>query len=76
MDVAMAKRLFTHYERSLIIPTPVMSEAVMRENIEEFNQIFGFRTEVREGTLGILDRTWEAAKNDFLGKDTLVSKTT
>ena len=62
MDVAMAKRLFARYERSLIIPTPIMSEEKMRENIEEFNQMFGFRTEIREGTLGILEKTWKTAK--------------
>ena len=58
-------RLFARYERSLIIPTPVTSEEEMRENIREFNEIFGFRNEVRKGTPGVLDRTWEAAKKSL-----------
>ncbi|MBL7212706.1 MAG: DUF1638 domain-containing protein, partial [Desulfobacteraceae bacterium] len=62
VSVDMAKRLFEHYERSLLIPTPVMAKEEMRENIEEFNQLFGFRTEVRQGTMDILDKTWQSAK--------------
>jgi hypothetical protein len=62
VDVEVAKRIFGSYERSLIIPNPVASEKEMRENIEEFNRLFGFRTEVKRGTLDILNQTWKAAK--------------
>jgi hypothetical protein len=66
VSVDMAKRLFEHYERSLLIPTPVMAKEEMRKNIEEFNQLFGLRTEVRQGTLNILDKTWKSAKGYFV----------
>jgi len=62
LDPQMAKRIFSGYKRSLLVPTPVCSEETMRRNIEEFNRILGFRTEVRNGTLDILYRTWESAK--------------
>jgi hypothetical protein len=58
----MAKMVFAHYERSLLVTTPVLAEEAMRQNITEFNQLFGFRTDVRAGTLDILQRTWDAAK--------------
>ncbi len=67
--VEFARRIFgmANYERSLLIPNPVLSENEMRENIKEFNQLFGFRTEVRQGTLDILDNTWKSAKEYLLG---------
>jgi hypothetical protein len=34
----------------------------MRRNSGPFNERFGFRTEVREGTLGLLKKTWDSAK--------------
>ena len=61
-DEKMAKRVFGAYRRSLLIPTPVLSEERMRENTEEFNRLFGFRVEVRPGVLGILHESWEKAK--------------
>lgn len=60
--------VFANYERSLLVTNAVLSEERMRQNIEEFNGLFGFRTEVREGTLNILQSTWEAAKASILGK--------
>ena len=66
VSVDMAKRLFEHYERSLLIPTPVMSKGEMRKNVEEFNNLFEFRCEAREGTMNLLYETWENAKA-FLG---------
>ena len=65
-EPSMLKRIFNGYKRSLLIPTPVLSEAEMSNNIEEFNDFFNFRTEVREGTLTILQRTWESAKQALL----------
>jgi hypothetical protein len=62
LDPKMAKRIFSGYKRSLLIPTGISSEEVMRENIEEFNALFGFRTEVRDGTMDILRNAWESAK--------------
>ena len=62
LSVDMAKRLFQHYERSLLISTPIMSEDKMSQNVKEFNKLFGFREEAREGTLSILNDTWSKAK--------------
>ena len=62
-SVDMAKRLFKHYERSLLISTPIMSKDRMSQNIREFNCLFGLREEKREGTLGMLDNAWKKAKN-------------
>jgi len=62
MDPKIAKRIFSDYKRSLLLPNPVLSEEKMKENIEEFNFMFGLRTEVREGSLDILDKTWKNAK--------------
>ena len=65
LSVDMAKRLFKHYERSLLISTPIMPEDEMSRNAKEFNKLFGFREEAREGTLRILNDTWRKAK-EFL----------
>jgi len=62
MDTKMLKRVFSDYKRSLILPTVVLSEDQMRRNIEEFNSMFDFRTEVQEGSLDMLFKTWDAAK--------------
>jgi len=42
-----------------------MSEDEMGRNVNAFNKLFGFRTEVREGTLGILNKTWNKAKESL-----------
>ncbi len=62
LSAEMAKRLFKHYERSLLIQTPIMCLAEMRRNIEAFNEMFGFRTDVCEGTHRILLKTWDSVK--------------
>jgi hypothetical protein len=56
------------YERSLLIPNPALSEEEMRQNIEEFNRLFDFRIEVRQGILHILNKTWESAKKYLPGE--------
>lgn len=63
-DVDFTRRIFAGagYERSLIVPTPALAEADMRENIEEFNCLFGLRTEIRQGTLSLLENAWKSAK--------------
>jgi hypothetical protein len=62
LSIDLAKRLFQHYERSLLISTPIMSEDKMSQNVREFNKLFGFRQEARKGTLSILNDTWTKAK--------------
>ncbi|MGD9081768.1 MAG: DUF1638 domain-containing protein, partial [Desulfobacterales bacterium] len=37
----MAKRLFKHYERSLLIQTPIMPLEEMKQNSTAFNELFG-----------------------------------
>ncbi len=61
-DLDMLKRLFKDYERSLVIPTPIMSEGEMKAHTEAFNKLFGLRSEVRQGTLKILHEAWHSAK--------------
>lgn len=70
LDVEFAKRLFgmSKYERSLLIPNPVLSVEEMEKNIEEFNELFGFRTEMRKGTMEILSETWVRAKAKVEGQ--------
>jgi hypothetical protein len=59
----LAKRLlFKHYERSLLISTPIMSLEEMKQNSNAFNEMFGLRTEVCKGSMEILKTTWHAAK--------------
>ena len=65
LSLEMAKRLLAHYERSLLVLTPLMPENEMRRNVEEFNKMFDLRVEARAGTLDILDRTWKAAKESL-----------
>ena len=61
-DLAMSKRLMANYERSLLLPTPVMSENEMTANIQEFNEMYGLRSEVRYGSLDILEQNWKRVK--------------
>jgi hypothetical protein len=65
----LARRLFTGsgYERSLLVTNGLLSEETMKENIEEFNRMFDFRTEVRPGTLDLLTQAWNSAKQSLLG---------
>jgi hypothetical protein len=64
-DVAFARRIFgmANYERSLMIPNSSLSAGEMQGNIEEFNELFGLRTELRQGSLDILRKTWKNAKH-------------
>ena len=68
LSVDMARRLFKNYERSLLVSTPIMSEETMKQNSNEFNSLFGFRQEIRQGTLQILMDSWTEAKT-FLKTD-------
>ena len=58
----MARRLFRHYERSLLISTPIMPLEEMQQNSKAFNALLGLRTEVCSGTLSMLQKTWDTAK--------------
>ena len=65
LSLEMAKRMLAHYERSLLLLTPLMPEDQMKQNVEEFNEMFDLRVEARPGTLDILDRAWRAAKESL-----------
>jgi hypothetical protein len=65
VSMDLARRMFEHYERTLLISNPVMSEQKMRQSIREFVDEFGFRIETCAGTMGILTRTWEEAKGSL-----------
>lgn len=69
-DVEFTRRIFgmSNYERSLLIPNPALPVKEMRQNIAEFNHLFGFRTELLQGSLDILDKTWESAKEYLQGE--------
>jgi Protein of unknown function (DUF1638) len=67
-DLAISKRLMANYERSLLMPTPVLSEQDLASGIEEFNEIYGLRTEVRAGTLDMLQKTWITTKKLVLAR--------
>ena len=59
---AITKRLMANYIRSLLLPTPVASEQELASGVEEFNTIYGLYSEVRPGTLDLLEQSWQAAK--------------
>jgi hypothetical protein len=65
--VAIMKRLMANYKRSLLLPTPVASEQELASGIEKFNEIYGLRTEVRPGTLDLLEQAWNSAKQSVHG---------
>jgi hypothetical protein len=62
MSLDLAKRMFRHYERTLLISNPIMTEDQMARHVEEFNEMFGFPSESCEGTLDIMTDAWRAAK--------------
>ena len=61
-DEPISKRIMAAYERSLLLTSPVLSQEEMAANIEQFNCAYGLRTEVRAGTLEILEKTWARGK--------------
>jgi hypothetical protein len=71
--VEITKRLMANYERTLLMPTPVASEQELASGVEEFNKIYGLRTEVRPGTLDLLEEAWISAKK-FVREVTLTAQ--
>ena len=65
VSIDLARRMFKHYERTLLISNPVMSDRKMRESVREFVDVFGFRIETCAGTIDILTRTWQEAKGSL-----------
>ena len=56
------KRVFDRYKRCLLVVTPVMSEEEMRTACQPFADLIGLRTESCCGSLDILEKTWQSAK--------------
>ena len=56
------KRLMENYERTLLMPTPVMEEGEMRQRTNEFNQRYNLKVEIRPGTLTLFENTWKEVK--------------
>lgn len=54
--------LMRDYKRSLILSTPVLGESEIRENIREFNERYDLKTDIRFGTLTLLENAWEEVK--------------
>jgi hypothetical protein len=65
-DIELSKRIMASYERTLLMPTPVLSEGELAEGVEEFNVLYGCRSEVREGTLAMLQESWGSAKKQVM----------
>ncbi len=58
----ISKRLMANYERVLVLSTSVMTSEEMTAHVTEFGELYSLRTEVRDGTLKILEHTWQNAK--------------
>lgn len=61
-NLDISKRLMANYERVLLLSTPVMTDREMEDQAQEFSELYALRTEVRDGTLALLESTWDAAK--------------
>ncbi|WP_022666810.1 DUF1638 domain-containing protein [Desulfospira joergensenii] len=57
------EKIMGSYQRSLLLPTPVMEEDELRENSREFNRTYRLRVESHPGTLELLERAWQTAKS-------------
>lgn len=60
-------RLMDGYRRSLLLTTPVLGEDELRRNTREFNERYGLETDVRSGTLKLLENAWAEAKRAATG---------
>ncbi len=67
-DPQKVKRMLARYERVLLISTPIMADDQMKAHIRELADMLGLRIEQRQGSLNILNDTWESAKKVFAGK--------
>jgi len=68
MSPEILEEMFKYYERSLMVTTPTMSLEEMKRNCDEFNEKFGFRTDICKGTLDILHEIWNQTKIFMLSK--------
>ncbi len=66
MSIKMAKRIFKHYKRTLLVTNSVMKEHQMETNIHEFNSLFQCYSDISQGSMDMLNDTWQAAKTQAL----------
>ena len=59
------KRMFSRYERSLLVLTPVMQKEEMCRSMAEFNSLLDLRSETCRGTLALLDTAWQAVRENL-----------
>jgi hypothetical protein len=56
------KKMLAHYERTLLVLTPVVPEDEMKQSADDFGRRFGLRVQERRGTLDMLNQAWQSAK--------------
>ncbi|MBU0475632.1 MAG: DUF1638 domain-containing protein [Bacteroidetes bacterium] len=71
-SIKAAKSMFKRYKRALLITNPTMPPEEMEYNIEEFIKLTGLNTEIRQGTIDILLRTWNSVKEYFMIKSDII----
>ena len=64
------QRLMGNYERTLLLPTTALAEDELRKNTKKFTEKYGLKTEIRPGTLALLENAWQAAKRAAGGQVT------
>lgn len=56
------KKIMGSYQRSLVLPTPVMGEDELRKNAKKFSEMYRLRVDSYPGTLNLLEQAWLKAK--------------
>lgn len=70
-DAPIVKRIMASYKRSLLLATPVLSQEEMAANIKQFNDAYELQTDVRPGTLKILEQTLATGKSFVMSNTSL-----
>jgi hypothetical protein len=68
VELETARRLFARYERTLLVVTPNAAQDEMKRSATEFSRLFGLCVQEREGTLGLLNKTWKDVKQYLKSK--------
>ena len=64
-SIKAANSMFKRYKRALLITNHAMPLEEMEYNIEEFIKLTGLNTEIRQGTIEILLKTWNLVTENF-----------
>lgn len=65
-SVEMAQRIFSDYNRTLLVQTPVMDGDELKANTHEFNTLFGCSPEICTGSMDMLTKAYDKAKHFLL----------